>query len=63
MPNLERGNILWDLLKWPLLVIVGLWLLWYFTGGPARVERREQEGSNPTMKQLHLEDPYRLQEL
>jgi hypothetical protein len=41
----ERG----DALMWFLLIVAGVWVLWYFGGGPARAN---QEGEKPFMKPL-----------
>lgn len=41
------GGSAWAPLWWFLLIIVGLWILWYFTGGPQRAER---DAMNPYMK-------------
>lgn len=37
------------ILKWPILIIAGIWVLWYFSGGP---ERAERAGNKPFMKPL-----------
>ncbi len=29
---------------WLILIIVGLWVLWYFTGGPQRVAQEQGQG-------------------
>ena len=34
---------------WFLLIVAGLWVLWYFGGGP---ERAAQQGEKPFMKPL-----------
>lgn len=39
----------WMPLWWFLIIIVGLWVLWYFTGGPQRAER---QGDKPYLKSL-----------
>ncbi|MFZ2205692.1 MAG: hypothetical protein WAV23_03820 [Minisyncoccia bacterium] len=26
----------WDHLKWLIFVLIGLWFVWFFTGGPQR---------------------------
>lgn len=36
-----------DLLKWFIGIMILLWLVWFFTGGPARYER---EHSGPYIK-------------
>ena len=41
----EKG----DALMWFLLIVAGLWVLWYFGGGP---ERAAQQGEKPFMKPL-----------
>lgn len=41
------GGSPWAVLWWFLAIIVGLWVLWYYTGGPQRAER---EGDNPYIK-------------
>ncbi len=46
----DEGGASWfSLFKWFLLIIVGLWVLWYYTGGP---ERAEQQGAKPFLKAL-----------
>lgn len=44
------GGSIWGLIKWPLLILAGIWVLWYFSGGP---ERAAQQGNDkPFMKPL-----------
>ncbi len=42
-----HGGSNWKPLRDILLVIIGIWILWYFTGGP---ERAAQNGDNPYME-------------
>ena len=37
----------WGILWWFLAIIVGLWVLWYYTGRP---QRAVQEGDDPYLK-------------
>ena len=39
----------WSELKWFLLVVVGVWILWFYTGGP---ERAQITGDDPFMRAL-----------
>ena len=32
------GGGAWDHLKWFLFLLIGLWFVWFFTGGPQRYE-------------------------
>lgn len=31
----------WDHLKWLIFVLIGLWFIWFFTGGPQKVNQND----------------------
>jgi len=33
--------MVWDILKWILLIFFGLFILWVITGGPERAEQKD----------------------
>lgn len=43
----EKGSAGISPLLGLVLVVVGLWVLWYFTGGPERAERQNAPFENP----------------
>ncbi len=45
----EGGSEWFSLFKWFILILVGLWVLWYFTGGP---QRAEKQGNKPFLRPL-----------
>lgn len=45
----EGGGGWFSLFKWFILILVGLWILWYYTGGP---ERAEKQGAKPFLRPL-----------
>ena len=33
-------DTIYETLKWVLIIFAGLWILWFFTGGPERYENK-----------------------
>ena len=37
------GGDAWSHLKWVIYILIGLWLVWFFTGGPQRYEQSQNQ--------------------